>query len=168
MFDKSLPVETILAVLTETPRRLAELAEGRTASDLRSASGPDTWSPNDLLAHLRACADQWDGAIRTILDKDNPTIRAVNPTTWIHQTEYPNLDFRVSLAAFSARRAELLALPDPLAEDDWYRAATVTGAGAPRTRTLHAYASKLADHEREHVCQIHEFEVAVRKASASG
>ena len=45
---------------------------------------------------------------KAILSEDNPTFKAVNPTTWIKQTDYRQQEFQPSLQAFTAQRAELL------------------------------------------------------------
>ena len=81
-------------------------------------------------------------------------LKAVNPTTWIKKTNYPEQEFQPSLQAFTAQRAELLAMLKPLAPEAWSRMATVTGAGKPRERTVHTYAQWPANHERSHIKQI--------------
>src|SRR5262249_33642244 len=92
--------------------------------------------------------------IRVILSEDRPTFKAVNPTSWIKQTNYLEQDFQPSLLAFSVQRAELLAVLEPLPLEAWSRTATVTGAGKPRERTVQTYAQWLANHERSHLRQI--------------
>lgn len=109
-----------------------------------------------MLAHLRSCADTWGKCIATIVIEDRPTIRAINPTTWINSTNYPELEFGPSLRAFTKQRAELLALLRPLPKAAWSRSATVTGAGRPRERTVLEYARWLANHERSPVKHIAE------------
>jgi len=89
-----------------------------------------------------------------IIAEDAPTIRAVNPTTWIKQTNYSELEFQSSLRSFAAQRAELLAVLSPLPGEGWLRKATVTGAGKVLERTVLFYAEWLARHERTHVKQI--------------
>ena len=154
MSSRALTPEQTLSLLAETPRRLTTLAEGLTAAQLRAALGQDEWSANDVLAHLRACADVWGGCIATIIAEDSPTLRAINPTTWIKRTNYPGLDFQPSLHAFATQRAELLAVLEPLPQEGWSRAATVTGAGKVLTRTVLSYAQWMAEHERPHIKQV--------------
>jgi hypothetical protein len=96
----------------------------------------------------------WGRYIATIIAEDRPTIRAMNPTTWIKSTNYPELEFAPSFRAYAKQRAELLALLRPLPKAAWSRSATVTGAGRPRDRTVLEYAQWLATHERSHVKQI--------------
>ena len=79
----SLTTGQILTMLAETPPRIAALAAGLAPVQLRTKPNPDEWSANDVLAHLRACADMWGNCIVAILTQDMPTLRAVNPRTWI-------------------------------------------------------------------------------------
>ena len=85
---------------------------------------------------------------------DRPTLRAVNPTTWINKTDDLEQEFQPSLRAFATQRTDLLAVLEPLTPADWSRAATVTGAGKVLERTVLSYAQWLACHERPHVKQI--------------
>jgi hypothetical protein len=152
--NSAMTAEQALKLLAETPTRLAALSAELTPEQMRTVPAPGEWSANDVLAHLRSCADMWGGAIVTILAEDHPTLRAINPRTWIEQTDYPDLDFDSSLEAFAAQRAELLALLEPLPPEGWDRAATVTGAGKPLERTVLFYARWLASHERPHIKQV--------------
>ncbi len=150
----SVTIEQVLAILAETPARLTALTDGLAPARLHTAPSQGEWSANDALAHLRACADVWGGCIATILAEDMPTLRAVNPTTWIKRTDYRDLDFQPSLRAFVTQRANLLTILRPLPRESWSRAATVTGAGRVLKLTALSYAQRLARHERPHIKQI--------------
>jgi len=150
----SFSIEEVLSLLAETPTRIAALTDGLTPAQVRTAPVPDEWSANDVLAHLRSCADMWDGYMMTILAEDRPTIRVVNPRAWIKQTDYLELEFSPSLRAFTTQRAALLAILEPLPQEGWARTATVTGAGSPLQKTVLDYAERMARHERPHVKQI--------------
>lgn len=154
MYDTPLTIEQNLTLLAATPARFAELSRGLRAAQLLTPPKPGEWSARDVLAHLRACADMWGKCIGEILSQDRPTIRAVNPRTWIEQTNYRELEFWPSLRAFTAQRAELLRVLKPPAPEAWSRTATVTGAGRPLERTVRTYAMWLANHERSHLRQI--------------
>jgi hypothetical protein len=151
---RPLTIEQVLTALAETPPRVAALTAGLSPAQLRTAPRPDEWSAKDVLAHLRACADMWGNCIVAMLAEDRPTLRAVNPHSWIKRTDYRELDFRPSLGSFAAQRAELLAVLEPLPPEGWSRAATVTGAGKALDRTVLSYAQRLARHERPHLKQI--------------
>lgn len=154
MSSRPLTSEQVLTMLAATPPRIAALTAGLPPAQLHTALTPNTWSANEVLAHLRACADMWGGCIVTMLAEDRPTLRAVNPTTWIKQTDYLEQAFHPSLHAFATQRTELLAVLEPLDHDDWSRAATVTGAGRPLLRTVLFYAQWLASHKQPHIKQI--------------
>src|SRR4051794_25524876 len=104
VLSRSLATEQVLSLLAETPPRLEALTVGLAPADLRSTPSDDAWSANDVLAHLRACADVWGGCIATIIAGEQPTLRAVNPRSWIKQTDYRELEFRPSLRAFIVQR----------------------------------------------------------------
>jgi hypothetical protein len=150
----SLTIEQVLALLAQTPQRIAALTAGLSPAQLRTAPKQGEWSANDVLAHLRSCADMWGNCITAIIAEDRPTIRAVDPRTWIKQTDYPQLEFRPLLHSFTMQRVGLLVVLEPLPPEDWSRAATVTGAGRPLERTVLSYAQRLARHEQPHIKQI--------------
>ena len=154
MPGRSLTIEQVLTLLAETPPRIAALTADLAPAQLHTPTKHDEWSANEVLAHLRACADVWGNCIVAIIAEDMPTLRAVNPLTWIKKTDYLELEFRPSLRAFAAQRAELLAVMEPLPIDAWSRAATVTGAGKVLERNVLFYARWLAGHERLHVKQV--------------
>ena len=154
MSGKTLTIEQILTLLAETPPRLAALTAGLTETQLHTPPAEGEWSANDVLAHLRACGDIWGDHIRAILTEDNPTRRAMNPTTWIKHTDYLELEFQPSLRAFTAQRTELLERLKLLTEEQWHRTATLVGAGKPLQRTVLSYANGMAIHERPHIKQI--------------
>jgi hypothetical protein len=96
----------------------------------------------------------WGTCIATMIAEDMPTLRAVNPLTWIKKTDYLELEFRPSLRSFATQRAALLAVLEPLPREAWSRTATVTGAGAVLERNVLFYRRWLAGHERPHVKQV--------------
>ena len=154
MPNKTLSIEQVLTLLGETPRRLAALTAVVAPEELHAIPHRDSWSANDVLAHLRACADVWGGCIEAIIAEDAPTLRAVNPLTWIKKTDYPALEFRPSLGSFAIQRAALLDVLEPLPPEGWSRTATVTGAGKALERNALFYGRWLAGHERSHIKQI--------------
>lgn len=154
MSQRSLTIEQILALLAAAPPRIAALADGLTPAQLRKPPSQGEWSVNEVLAHLRSCADVWGGCIERILAAEMPTIKAINPTTWIKSTDYPELEFQPSFQAFAAQRADLLAILDLLPPEAWSREAKVTGAGKPLIRSVYTYAESLVVHERPHLKQI--------------
>lgn len=155
MANKYLPSDQILAILKETPLRLANLTSSLAPAQLHTAPSAGKWSVNEVLAHLRACDDVWGGYyMMTILAQEKPMIKARNPRTWIKNTDYLEQDFQTSLRAFTKQRKKLLAVLDSLSPKDWGRTNTLIGAGKPLQQTLLSHADGLARHERAHLKQI--------------
>ena len=154
MSGTTLTMEQIIPLIEAAPARIAGFTDGLTEIQLHSVPTPGEWSANDVLAHLRSCADVWGNCIETIINQDHPTIRAVNPRTWIKSTDYLEQDFYPSLQAFTVQRAELLAVLKSLKPIVWSRTASVTGTGKVIVRSVHTYAESIAVHERPHLKQI--------------
>lgn len=144
----------LLTQLAATPPRIATLTADLSLEALQANPAPAEWSANDVLAHLRACADVWGNCIMKIIAEERPTWRAVNPRTWMKQTNYPELAFRLSLRSFATQRADLLAVLELLPPEGWSCAAIVTGGGRVLEPTVLSYAERLVRHERPHVKQI--------------
>lgn len=125
MASKSLPTEQIVTRLADAPRRISALTAGLTLVQLRTNPGDDEWSANEVLAHLRACADVWGNHITAILAEDMPERRGANPRTWIKSTDYLELGFHDSFRSFVVQRAELLAMLEDLSPEGWSRKAKV-------------------------------------------
>jgi hypothetical protein len=154
MSNHTLTIEQVLTRLAEHPLRIATLTEGLTPAQLSAHSKSDEWSANDVLAHLRACADVWGNYIKKILSEDRPAIRAVSPRTWVKKTGYHDLDFATSFQAFTAQRGDLLSALKALPPETWSRAAVVKMVGKIMDQTVRDYAERLVIHERSHVAQI--------------
>ncbi len=162
MYDTPRSKDELISMLASAPSHIAELIEDLTLPELLTPPEPDAWSLRDIIAHLRSCSDMWGKYILLILSEDHPTFKAVNPTTWIKQTNYQDLPFEPSFHAYSTQRTELIGVLTPLAPEDWERSATVTGAGRPRERTVYTYAQWLANHEKSHFKQIKKTSDALR------
>ena len=167
MYDTPRTIEQIQSMLADAPARLAGLTEALTPAQLVTPPETGEWSARDVLAHLRACSDMWGKYILLILNEDRPVFKAVNPTTWIKHTNYRELEFQASLQAFSAQRAELLAVLKPLAPEAWTRSATAMTAGKPRQRSVYTYGQWLANHELSHVRQIERIAEALRMSTTA-
>jgi len=155
MTNKYLHIDKILTILKETPPRLANLTIGLSSAQLHTAPSEGEWSVHEVLAHLRACNDVWgDYYIMTIISQDKPTIKALNPRTWIKKSDYFEQEFQSSLRTFTKKRKKLLAILEPLPPKDWTRTNTLIGAGKPLEQMLISHADGLARHERTHLKQI--------------
>ena len=154
MYDTPRPIAELLGVLAAAPARMAQSTAALSAAQLRAAPAPGQWSANDILAHLRACADVWGKSILAMIAQDHPTLRYVSPRTYIRKTKYPELAFGPSLQAFTEQRRELLKALRSLKAEDWSRGATFTGTTSGREMTIADYVRRLALHENDHCAQI--------------
>ena len=57
MPSRSLTSGQVLTLLAETPPRLAALTADLSPEALQTRPTPEEWSANEVLAHLRTCAD---------------------------------------------------------------------------------------------------------------
>jgi hypothetical protein len=143
-------IEKYLDLLTQTSRRITNATDGVEAARLQARPQTQPWSINDILAHLRSCADVWGGSIDAMLAEEKPTIPYRHPRQWIRQTDYPDLPFRASFKAFVARRRRLLKVLKSLSFEDWSRAAIIQG----REHTVFTQVRRMALHEQTHCEQI--------------
>jgi len=155
--------EQVLTALADTPPRIAALTVGLGPAHVRTVPPDGGWSATEVLAHLRACADVWGDCMTAMIAHDRPTLRAVDPRTWIKRTDYLDQDFQSSLHAFATQRTALLAVLEPLAPNGWARASTVTGAGKPLERTVLFYARWMAKHEQPHLKQLDRIVTPLRR-----
>src|SRR5215475_5384940 len=154
---------SVLSMLAATPRRIASLSREVEISELHFRPHPDSWSANDILAHLRACADVWGKSIVEMITRDHPKLRYISPRSWIRKTDYLELEFRGSLKAFSDQRRELLRVLKGLAIKDWSFFLMFPRPPRGREQTVFSYACRIAEHEDKHCDQI---EAVLKLASA--
>lgn len=152
-------VDELLRSLEAASRHLTSLSAGLDDARLQRRPSIDSWSTNDVPAHLRACADVWGGSIATMLERDLPTLRYVSPRTWIRKTGYPEQPFQESLLAYAAQREDLVRTLGALAPADWARGASFTATTRGREATILSSVRRIVTHEREHLDQI---EAAIR------
>lgn len=147
-------IQAVLGVLSDTPEHIARIARGRSDRQLQHHPEADAWSAQEIVAHLRACAEVWGRSIDRMLAEDHPTIRYVSPRGWIRKTDYLEQSFRDSLRAFSQQRAALVGTLSKLDASGWARGATFTATTVGREATVLSYAMRIADHEARHLDQL--------------
>src|SRR5262245_46669846 len=147
-------IRAVVTLLSETPKQVARIVRGCSDQQLHRRPEADAWSAQEVVAHLRACADVWGRSIDRMLAEDHPTIRYVSPRGWIRKTDYLQQSFRDSLQPFSDRRALLVATLSGLDAIGWSRRATFTATTLGREATVLSYAQRIADHEVLHLGQL--------------
>ena len=149
-------IHSAITALADTPVRISRAIENASPSSLHLRSDEEPWSVNDVIAHLRACADVWGGSIERMIAQDHPTIRYVSPRTRMRKKNYSALPFNDNLEAFVSQRSGLLDLLRGLPAESWSRGATFTATTRGREQTVLSYAARLAEHESGHCRQIEE------------
>lgn len=150
MAATSTEITDVLESLAETSRRIEAVAKGLQDDRLQAKPDEKSWSANDILAHLRACADVWGKSIDDMLEQDYPTLRHISPRTYMRKTDYAQRAFHESFQAFADQRAELLRRLEILDAEDWSRGAMIKD----REYTVLSQARRLAQHEDVHCDQI--------------
>jgi hypothetical protein len=162
MNDATGEIEQVLTLLAATPRRIASTTGGLDRAHLHSQPDPDSWSANEIVAHLRANADVWGKSILRMIAEDHPTIRYVSPRGWMTKSGYTGQEFSASFQAFTDQRDELLHTLRNLAIEGWSRGATFTGTTRGREQTVLSYAQRIVEHEAQHLPQLEDTINAVR------
>ena len=150
-FPTATDIDTLIEKLETTPQRYAELLRGRPESQLASRSNPESWSPREILAHVRAGDDLLTGRIYVLLVRENPPFLEVNERRWDEIAGYVEYPLDLLLDSYTLRRKELVLMLRRIGPADWKR----TGEHAKRGRmTVYTIAKHISDHELEHLAQL--------------
>lgn len=147
-------IRVVLNALSETPKQIARIVRGCSNQQLHRRPDADAWSAQEIVAHLRACAEVWGRSIDRMLAEDHPTIRYVSPRGWIKKTNYLQISFGDTQRAFSQQRVVLVTTLSTLSASDWTRGATFTATTLGSKATVLSYATRIADHEVRHLAQL--------------
>ena len=119
-------------------------------SRLQFKTDGKSWSVNDILAHIRSCADLWTHSIYAMLAENEPVLSDINERKWTKVTRYAELPFAESFQAYSLQRENLLRVLKALLFESWERSAIIN----ERRHTVFTQTRRMAKHEKEHVMQI--------------
>ena len=147
-------ITNLLRLLAETPARLAAMTSTLKSERLERKVNDDEWTVNEVLAHLRVCAEVWGQSILVMISQEQPTLRYVSPRTVAKKRNYAIQPFGTSLLEFSRQRHELIQQLSALAQEAWSRGATFTGTTRGREQTILSYVQRMVDHEAAHLAQI--------------
>lgn len=143
-------VARVLALLAETPERLAALSQGRSNEALRWPPGPGERSFAETLAHLINTEWRASEAIVLALTTREPLL----PTTHAEREygkllRHDRMSVEAMLAYFAYRRAVLLRVLHALTAEQWAR--TVREEEKARRESVYRLARGMALHEMEHL-----------------
>ena len=143
-------IEKYLSVLSETPQRIAQATNSLDEARLQLKVDDKSWSVNEILAHLRACADLWTHSIYAMLAENQPVFSDINERKWAKVTRYAELRFNESFQAYVSQRQNLLRVLKALPFESWERSAIIF----ERKHTIFTQTRRLAKHETDHCEQI--------------
>jgi hypothetical protein len=148
----ALPMPELTAALTATASRLAEIAAGLDAADLRAQPRPHEWCLTEVMAHLADLEHVlFLPRLRRMATEDRPAFEAFDPAAWARSRNHRARDFAADLEVFRRARAETVAFLERLPAGAVERLA-VSGRFGPIT--LAQYATHMADHDLEHLAQM--------------
>ena len=143
-------VQKYLSIISETPEWICLLVKGLEEDKLQYRLDAKSWSVNDILAHLRSCADLWTHSIYAMLAEKEPALSDINERKWSKVTRYAELPFYQSFQAYSLQRESLVHVLKDLPFDSWERSALIL----ERRHTVFTQTRRLAKHECAHLEQI--------------
>jgi uncharacterized damage-inducible protein DinB len=138
-----------LAALERTPQRLAALLRAIPQDRWRVQPEPQSWSPHEVLVHLRDAQGVLAHRVDRILDEDDPELHVAMVWTWAHAGEGDDTE-GVLRTYLDSRRAVLERLrAAPL--EAWWRTGRHQEFGP---LTLTQQVSYFAAHEPTHLRQV--------------
>jgi hypothetical protein len=136
--------------LRSVPPRIAAATDGVSDPVLHRRTAEEPWSVNDVVAHIRAAADERERFIRRMASGEHTRLAYVSPRSELKKTDYVDRPFAENLAAFMAQRVSLVEWLETLPADTWTRGSLIRD----RPETVATYARYLAEHEAVHCDQI--------------
>lgn len=143
-------IEKYLGILAAAPQRIQEEVKGLDEAQLQFKAGEKSWSVNEILAHLRSCADLWTHSMYAMLAENEPSFSDINERKWAKVTRYADLSFAESFQAYSLQRENLIRVLRALPFESWERSALIF----ERKHTVFTQTRRMAKHELEHMEQI--------------
>jgi uncharacterized damage-inducible protein DinB len=151
---------TPLDVISETPRRVAQLVEQIGPDRLETPPAPGKWSVRDIISHLADGEMVFAFRLRQTLAEDHHVIQPFDQDLWAKS--YPACDASLALAVLTALRAWNIALIRSVKQADLSKPVTHPERG---TMTFQTIIETMAGHDRNHIQQIEA--IAARSAVAS-
>jgi uncharacterized damage-inducible protein DinB len=138
-----------LDVISETPRRLAQLVETIGPERLETPPAPGKWSARDIISHLADAEVAFAFRLRQTLAEDHHVIQPFDQDSWAKS--YTASDAQLALAALSALRAWNVGLIRSVHSADWSKPVTHPERGAMTFQTI---VETMAGHDRNHIKQV--------------
>src|SRR4051794_4874679 len=140
-----------LAILSDTPRLVAEAIDRVAPERLVRRPAPDKWCVNEIVGHLLddEIATAW--RYRQMIEKEGALLAGFDQDVWARLGEYAQRDAHESLEIFRLLRNWNVRMLLSLTPEDWERRGVHAERGITSVRDL---AHHMAGHDLNHVEQI--------------
>src|SRR3972149_1772224 len=138
----------LLKALREAAHELEAQLWGLDEDDLRWRSSGDTWSLQEIAAHLRDCEEHFLQSLELIAYQETPCIPAFDADALVLEQDYRECDLYDALERFEYLRHRTVNLLWSLAPEDWERAGLHPYLGEVSIARL---AREQNEHDLEHL-----------------
>ena len=165
------PIGDRVTRLRRTPDEVARVLDGRDDRTLSRRPDGRSWSPKEIVCHLRDVEELFMIRFQTILATEEPMIltfgatpealvawgiggevgHPLDPDRWAEERQYSRSDGIEALRAFRRRRDEVVGLLDTLSPRQWQRAGIHLARGRLE---LSEWVASLAGHDDNHLAQL--------------
>ena len=155
-----------VAVMRETPSRLAKLVDGASADELSKRSEPGKWSVSEILVHLAEAEVGSYWRYRQMIEHNGSSLIPFDQDLWYELGDYSERDAKESLQLFRMLREGNLRMFDKLTPAQWQLGGVHMERGPMTVADL---ARQIAGHDINHVAQVEKLiaeEKGAGKASA--
>ena len=143
--------QLLIEMLAENARRVEVLFAGLSEADVRRAPAPNEWSAFEVLIHMRTAEAIMMPRLLQILVRPGVRVPDMDGHRWAALLARARLPVGQQVAAFAARRRELVGLLETLGPLEWATAGEHELLGE---LTVRGIAEHAAVHEQEHLAQI--------------
>ena len=152
-----MPIHAVVDRLERIPGALARTIAGTSSAVLATRPGPGSWSPTEIVCHLRDVEEPPILAFGATVDDlatwkiGAPIGHPLDPDRWAVERQYVRNDPHEALAALRRRRREVVTLLSALTPAEWQRGGIHPSHGR---RTLLDWVGRLAAHDDNHLDQL--------------
>jgi DinB superfamily len=131
----------------EGTRVFAEALEGITDSELDARSGPQEWTPREVVHHMADSEMTSAIRLRRLIAEDAPTIQGYDQEEYAQRLFYGERPIEGSVEVVAAARRTTGDILDRLTDEQWARSGTHTESGRYGVEAwLEIYAAHAHDH----------------------
>ena len=143
--------QEMMAQMEKTPEEFFTLIRGKEDTLLSKRPDGKSWSPKEIICHLRDTDELFLSRFQAIITMDEPKFSPADADRWAEDRQYLRNDAPQALAALRKRRSEVLNFLRGLKPEQWERA----GIHATRGReTLRDWFTLMANHDLNHLEQM--------------